>query len=164
VDRHGLPGWRGDGQEAGRQRLVDPGYDGRVQGVPEVAALTAASLMGAEAALDELIAASRAGGAGDLALEHQRTDVLLRGVGARRHIWVGQEGPQRRTQLEQVCAGVGRARALGLRAALQQQAFDAAAQGIEPSGAAVLPAPAQTASTRRRAGCGRSARPGRLVR
>jgi len=100
------------GQEAGRQRLVDPGDDGQAQVIPEVAALTAARLMGAEAACDELVATARSGGAGGLALEHQRTDGLLSRVVGRRHIRIGQEGPQRRLQLEQLGAVVGRARAL----------------------------------------------------
>jgi hypothetical protein len=88
-----------DRHQTRRGCLVDPGDDGAVQVSPQIQALATAALVRAEASGDELIAAARARGSGDLALEHDGAQGLLGGVVGRLHTGMGDEAPQRGPQL-----------------------------------------------------------------
>ena len=91
--------------------LVDPGEDRAAHVVDEVAALAAATLVGAEAVGDELVAAARARRPGDLALEH-----IGAGVGVTAALWLACTGLQGFAQpaLQRLCSALA-ARIISIR-------------------------------------------------
>ena len=102
-----------------------------MQVVDEVAPLAPAGLVCAEAAGDEVVAAARARGPRDLALEHDGAQRLLGRIVGRLHTRMRDEPPQRGPHLQQVGAGVGRATATLLRSTFFQRAADASLQWLE---------------------------------
>lgn len=108
--------------QARRRRVGDERVNRAVHEVPQIATLAQACLVNAEAARQELVTAQRACGPGDFSLQHDAAQRLLGGIVGRRQARIRRERPQRRPQLEDVGAGVGRAAALLLpRATLQRR-------------------------------------------
>ena len=118
-------------QQAWRRRIGDERVNRTVHEVPQIAPLSQAALMNAEAARQEEVAAQRPCRPGDLALEHDAAQRLLSGIVGRCQTRIGCERPQRRPQLEDVGASVGCAAAFVLLRTVLQRRADSPLQSVE---------------------------------